>query len=52
MDHENYLEDREYTLIKIKQKGAVAKSFMTRYLRISSYIRKLFLTYDFVTTPF
>jgi hypothetical protein len=25
---------------------------MTRYLRISSYIRKLFLTYDFVTTPF
>jgi hypothetical protein len=39
------------------QKGAVAKSYMTngllmtKYLRISSYIRKPFLIYDFATAP-
>ena len=41
------------------QNGAVAKSYMTnglliygeKYLRISSYIRKLFLIYDFATAP-
>ncbi len=38
------------------QKGSVAKSYMTnglliyvKYLRISSYIKKPFLVYDFVT---
>jgi hypothetical protein len=38
------------------QKGAVAKSKITNglliYLRISSYIRKPFLIYDFATAPF
>ncbi len=40
------------------QNGAVAKSYMTnvllyigKYLRISSYIRKPFLIYDFATAP-
>jgi hypothetical protein len=42
------------------QKGAVAKSYMTnglliydysKYLCVSSYIRKSFLIYDFATTP-
>ncbi len=28
-----------------------ASSFMTKYLRISLYIRKPFLIYDFATTP-
>ncbi len=41
--------------------GIVAKSYMTnglliqymvKYLRISSYIRKPFLIYDFATAPF
>ncbi len=42
------------------QNGAVAKSYMTnglliwyvKYLRISSYIRKPFLIYNFTTVPF
>jgi hypothetical protein len=42
------------------QNGAVAKSYLTitassyvvKYLRISSYIRKPFLIYDFATAPF
>jgi hypothetical protein len=48
-------------LIYIKgkiQNGAVAKAYMTngssymgKYLRISSYIRKPFLIYDFATAP-
>jgi hypothetical protein len=40
------------------QNGAVAKTYMTNglliygeYLRISSYIRKPFLIYDFATAP-
>jgi hypothetical protein len=43
------------------QKGAVGKSYMTngtltlshmtKYLRISSYIRKALLIYDFATAP-
>ncbi len=39
--------------------GAIAKPYMTDgllymliYLRISSYIRKPFLIYDFATAPF
>ncbi len=28
-----------------------ASSYMTKYLRISSYIRKPFLIYDFATAP-
>jgi hypothetical protein len=41
------------------QHGAVAKSYMTnglfiydKYLRISSYIKKPVLIYDFATAPF
>ena len=30
----------------------LASSYMLQYLRISSYIRKPFLIYDFVTAPF
>jgi hypothetical protein len=56
-----------YSLIKRKsnflinkeiENGAVAKSYITKassymgkYLRISSYIRKPFLIYDFATAP-
>jgi hypothetical protein len=50
-----------YTLIKKKtkfsiiykeiQKRAVAKSYMTNYLRISSNSRKPFLIFDFATAP-
>ncbi len=29
-----------------------AYSYMVKYLRISSYVRKLFLIYDFATAPF
>jgi hypothetical protein len=29
----------------------MASSYMVKYLRISSYIRKPFLTYDFATDP-
>jgi hypothetical protein len=29
-----------------------ASSYMTKNLRISSYVRKPFLTYDFATAPF
>ncbi len=31
--------------------GLTATSYMTKYLRISSYIRKHFLIYDFATAP-
>jgi hypothetical protein len=33
------------------RKGWTASSNMTKYLRISSYIRKPFLIYDFATAP-
>jgi hypothetical protein len=60
------LLDEEYTVKKEKkiykgiQKGSGAKSYMTndlliycmvKYLRISSYIRKPFLIYDFEVEP-
>jgi hypothetical protein len=57
-DNQIFLIDKE-----IIQSGAVAKSYMTdglliygeinvrAYLRISSYIRKPFLIYDFTTAP-
>jgi hypothetical protein len=38
----------EYMVI---QNGYVAKSYMVKYLRISSYIRKPFLIYDLATDP-
>ncbi len=55
----NYKKENQIFLIhKDIQNGAVAKSYMTngllifgKYLRISSYIRKLFLIYDFATSP-
>jgi hypothetical protein len=52
-------ENQIFLIYKEFQNGAVAKSYMTnglltyvKYLRISSYIRKLFLIYDFATAPF
>jgi hypothetical protein len=52
-------ENKIFLIYKEIQKGAVAKSiwltgssYMTEYLRISSYIRKPFLLYDFATAPF
>ncbi len=53
-------ENKIFLIYKEIQKGAVAKSYMTNgllssymttYLRISSYISKLFLIYDFATAP-
>ncbi len=48
-----------FLIFKEIQNGAVAKSYMTtassylvKYLRISSYIRKSFLIYDFATAEF
>ncbi len=46
-----------FLIYKEIQKGAVAKSYMTKaassymvkYLRISTYIREVFLIYDFAT---
>jgi hypothetical protein len=50
-----YTDKKENTIFLIYkeiQKGAVAKSYITKYLRFSSYIRKPFLIYDFATAPF
>ncbi len=51
-------ENKIFLTPKEIQNGAVAKSYMTnglliigKYLRISSYIRKPFLIYDFATAP-
>ncbi len=53
-------ENQIFLIYKVNQSGAVAKSYMTngllilymgKYLRISSYIRKPFLIYDFATAP-
>jgi hypothetical protein len=63
MAKEKYTDKKENQIfLKCKeiQSGAVAKSFVTNglliysignYLRISSYIRKPFLIYDFATAP-
>jgi hypothetical protein len=32
--------------------GVTASSYMVKYLRIASYIRKPFLIYDFATAPY
>jgi hypothetical protein len=47
-----------FLINKEVQKGSVAKSYMaeaysymTKYLSVSSYIRKPFLIYDFATDP-
>ena len=52
-------EKKIFLIYKEIPNGAVAKSYMTNgllnmtiYLRISSYIRKPFLIYDFATAPF
>jgi hypothetical protein len=53
-------ENQIFLIFREIQNGEVAKSYMTikassymgKYLRISSYIRKPFLTYDFATAPF
>jgi hypothetical protein len=53
-------ENKIFLLYKDIQNGAVEESYMTnglliqymgKYLRISSYIRKPFLIYDFATAP-
>jgi hypothetical protein len=53
-------ENQIFLIFKEIQSGEVAKSYMTNgllilyvgnYLRISSYIRKPFLIYDFATAP-
>jgi hypothetical protein len=52
-------ENKIFLIYKEIQNGAVAmvhiwltaSSFMGKYLRISSYIRKPFLIYDFATAP-
>ncbi len=51
-------ENQSFLIYKEMQSGAVAKSYwltassyMGKYLRISSYIRKPFLIYDFATAP-
>jgi hypothetical protein len=47
-------ENQIFLIYKEIQSGAVktASSYMDKYLRISSYIRKPFLIYDFATAPF
>jgi hypothetical protein len=45
-------ENQSLLIYKEIWNGAVAKSYMTKYLRISSYIRNPFLIYDFTTAPF
>jgi hypothetical protein len=59
--HTDKKENQIFLIYKEIQNGAVAKSYMTKglliycivkYLRISSYIRKPFLIYDFATAPF
>jgi hypothetical protein len=48
----NYTDKKEnqiFLIYKEIQSAAVAKSYMGKYLRISSYIRKPFLIYDFAT---
>ncbi len=46
-------ENQIFLIYKESQSGAVAtaSSYIGKYLRISSYIRKPFLTYDFATAP-
>jgi hypothetical protein len=41
-----------FLIYKEIQDGPVAKSYMVKYLHISSYIRKPFLIYYFATAPF
>jgi hypothetical protein len=43
---------KENKFIKEIQRGSGAKSYMTKYLSISSNIRKLFLISDFAHNPF
>jgi hypothetical protein len=52
-------ENQNFLIYKEIQSGAIAKSYMTnassymgKYLRISSYIRKPFHIYDFATALF
>jgi hypothetical protein len=55
----NKKENKIFLIYKEIQNRAVAKSYtaltassyMGKYLHISSYIRKPFLTYDFATAP-
>ncbi len=57
--HTDKKENQIFVMYKEIPNGSVAKSSMTitapsymvKYLRISSYIRKPFLTYDFATDP-
>jgi hypothetical protein len=44
-------ENQIFLMYKEMKKGSFAKSFMIKYLYISSYIRNPFLIYDFSTDP-
>jgi hypothetical protein len=59
--HTDKKENKIFLIYREIQTGTVAKSnmtiglqssYMAKYLRISSYIRKPFLIYDFATVPF
>ncbi len=44
-------EKKIFLIYKEIQKASVKKSYMIKYLHISSYIRKPFLIFDFATDP-
>jgi hypothetical protein len=46
-----YKENSEWSSCKVIYIGLSASLYMVNYLRISSYIRKPFLIYDFATAP-
>ncbi len=52
--YSKYTDKKEiqiYLIYKEIQSGAVASSYMGKYLRISSYMKKPLLIYDFATAP-
>jgi hypothetical protein len=52
--HSDKKENQIFLICKEIQSEAVAKSassYMGKHLRISSYVRKPFLIYDFATAP-
>jgi hypothetical protein len=49
--HTDKKENQIFPIYKEILNGAVAKSYMGKYFRISSFIRKPFLIYDFATAP-
>ncbi len=49
--HTDKKENQIFLIDKEIKEGSVAKSYMVKYLRISSYIKKPFLEYDLATNP-